>query len=456
MIDFIIESGIFWGVLGIVGFFLIIFILKAFIKIALPNKMLVVTGEQTVKHGRKFGFTVARGRALVTPYLQEYNIMDLGVLPINVRVEGVNSANGITVGADATACVCIDDDNEPMLYSAVERLMGKSREEIQDQIQQTLIGNFRGALNKATPLQSIGMEEVADEHEDDAEDQDDSLTEDSADSTEKIVEGDRALFRNDLLQDINGDLSNFGMKVVSVSLQKIWDTSNYIGNLAQRTLSRKRQEVEIQEARLRARAEKAESDSKKRISIAKSKAEERIIKANEKLEVYRQESVSQIEQARLNADNSILEAGSRGERDVQELTVELNKLQNLSDVILIEEAKQKAAETVADGEQESTNIIEQTKNDLLEQKANLIAGSKDTGQAVLFIQQKLSHLFQAYQDYAKEISVDSLVAMDNEEGFNGAVNRGASAFVHFLEQFEKGLGISVKDILGGASEKEAK
>jgi hypothetical protein len=39
--------------------------------------------------------------------------------------------------------VCIDDDNDAMLYSAVERLMGKTRDEIHDQIRQTLIGNFR-------------------------------------------------------------------------------------------------------------------------------------------------------------------------------------------------------------------------------------------------------------------------------------------------------------------------
>ena len=50
------------------------------------------------------------------------------------------------------------------------------------------------------------------------------------------------------------------MKVVSVSLQKIWDTSNYIANLAQKTLAQKRQDVEIEESRLRAHAAQAESD----------------------------------------------------------------------------------------------------------------------------------------------------------------------------------------------------
>jgi uncharacterized membrane protein YqiK len=157
------EHGAVWGVLGAVSFFVFIGILRALINVTLPNKILVITGRKKVKGGRKFGFSVEKGRALVLPYLQQVGYLDLGVLPINVRVEGVNSANGITVGADATACVCINDDDEPMLYSAVERLMGKNRNEIQEQIKQTLVGNFRGALNKATPLQAIGMEDVPDD-----------------------------------------------------------------------------------------------------------------------------------------------------------------------------------------------------------------------------------------------------------------------------------------------------
>jgi hypothetical protein len=40
--------------------------------------------------------------------------------------------------------------------------MGKSRQEVQEQIQQTMIGNFRGALNKTTPLQAMGMVESVD------------------------------------------------------------------------------------------------------------------------------------------------------------------------------------------------------------------------------------------------------------------------------------------------------
>ena len=43
---------------------------------------------------------------------------------------------------------------------------------------------------------------------------------------------------------------------------------------------------------------------------------------------------------------------------------------------------------------------------------------------------------------------DSLVVMDEETGFNGAVNRGPAAFVDFLKQFDSAFGINIQRLLG--------
>ncbi len=434
----LIESGggIIGGVLGIVVFLFVLGVLKSIIKVQLPDQLLVVTGRKKVRGGKTFGFSVERGRTVKVPYFQSVQHLDLGVFPINVRVEGVNSANGITVGADATACVCIDDDDDGMLYSAVERLMGKDREQIGAQIQQTLIGNFRGALNKATPLEAIGMTDTDD-------DDDNAIAEAGA----AIDRGERAQFRQELLTDIDSDLSSFGMKVVSVSLQKIWDTSNYIANLAQKTLAQKREEVEIEEARLRAQAEKAESDAERRIKLATSKADEAILEAREKLEVYRRESTASIEQARLEADNGMAEANNRGERNVQAETVTLQQLRNQSGVTIRAAAEERAAQILGEGEEESVGIIEKTRNKILKQKVEMLARAGDKGRMVLFVQQQLPHLFEAFKKHAEGITVDSLVVMDDNTGFNGAVNRGPAAFGDFLKQFEAALGVDVRNFV---------
>ncbi len=428
--------GVVSGGLGVLAFLALVGLLKATIKVANPDRILVVTGRRTRREGKAFGFSVERGRSFVLPYFQSVGSLDLGVFPVNVRVEGVNSANGITIGADATACVCIDDDDDAMLYSAVERLMGKGSQQIYDQVQQTLVGNFRGALNKASPLQAIGMEDNAGD-----------------DNNPEL--GERAQFRADLLEDINSDLRSFGMKVVSVSLQKIWDTSNYIANLAQKTLADKRRVVEIEEARLRAIASQAESDARRRIEVAKSKADEAIIAARQELEVVRRETQGLIQEATLKADQSISEAKNRGQAAIQGRLAELQTFRNASTVTVDAEAREEAARIVAEGEAEALRIREQARNDVLKAKSDLVAKYGRDAASVMFVEQKLPGLFEAYAKSSEGRTVDSLVVMNDAEGFSGAVNRGPKAFADLLKSFADAFGIDVRELASGIGQAPA-
>jgi uncharacterized membrane protein YqiK len=424
-------GGVVGGVIGVAFFFLLLGLLKATIKVAPPDKLLVVTGRRAVRGGKSFGFTVERGRTFALPYFQSVGSLELGVFPVNVKVEGVNSANGITVGADATACVCIDDDDDAMLYSAVERLMGKDAKAIHDQIQQTLVGNFRGALNKATPLQAIGMDDTND------------------DDTATTTQSERAQFRAELLKDINSDLRSFGMKVVSVSLQKIWDTSNYIANLAQRTLSEKRRQVEIEESRLRAMANQAESDADRRVAVAKALADEKIVAMSQELEVYRRESRGAVQEASLTAEQSISGARNRAEGMVQGSLVSLQELKNRSGTTLEAGAREEMARILAAGEREAIRIREAARNEILAAKADLLVRFGGEAASVLFLQQKLPGLFAAYKANSERAGrLDSLVVMENGErgGTSEAANRGARAFADFLATFAEAFGVDVKEL----------
>jgi len=422
------------GGLGVLAFFVLLGILKGLIKVAPPDKLLVVTGRKTLRDGKAFGFAVERGRTFALPYFQSVGSLDLGVLPVNVKVEGVNSANGISMGADATACVCIDDEDEGMLYSAVERLMGKAPEQIREQVQQTLVGNFRGALNKATPLQAIGMED-----------------EGAAQSSTALGErplaiapsGERAQFRAELVKDIDSDLHSFGMKVVSVSLQKIWDGSSYIANLAQKTLAEKRRQVEVEESRLRAIASQAESDSRRRIQVATSAADEKIVEARQELEVFRREAQGAVQEATLTATQSVEEAKNKGESLVQTELVALRELKNKSGTTLEASAREEAARIVAAGDREAVGIREGARNEVLKAKVELLARFGDDAASVLFLQQELPGLLEAWKAaQAGSGKLDSIVVMD--EGISGAVNRGPRAFGEFLSAFQAAFGIDVR------------
>ena len=443
------TNPVLFGGLGLLAFLALITILKSFVRVCPTNQILVITGAKTNVGGKQYGFRIQRGGwTTVIPFIQGVERIDLGIIPINVQIENVNSANGITVGADATACVCVDDTVETQLYQAIQQLLGKSREQITDQIQQTMVGNFRAALNKTTPLQAIGMVESADNIGE--KELTTTTTIDvginSESTTDRDSDGERALFRSVLLQDCREDLSTFGIDVVSVSLQRIWDTSNYISNLANKTLSKKRQDVEIEETGLKARAEQAESDSERLISVSQSKANEEILAIQQDVDLFTKEAEAQISQAGLEATSSVEKSDSEGQRRVQELSVELQKLKNQSEITIPAEAERRAAEITAEGEAKSVEITEVAKNELLQQKAELLTQAGDIGKIALFFT-KIPSLFDAYAENAKDLKVNNLLVLNEKDGFNSAVNRGPAAFVDFLYQFEKGFGISVRQLM---------
>ena len=137
---------------------------------------------------------------------------------------------------------------------------------------------------------------------------------------------------------------------------------------------------------------------------------------------------------------------------MQEQLVDLQNLKNKTGVTLEVHAQEKATQIIAEGQRDAVSIEEQTRNQILDRKVKILKDSEKAGQVVLFIQQQLPHLFDAFREHAKGLNVDSLVIMDDESGFNGAVNRGPAAFGDFLRHFYNALGIDVKSFV---SEKEA-
>ena len=433
------------GGIAVFIFLMLVGFLRVLVRVCPPNHVMVIQGAKTQVNEKTYGFRVILGgRAIVIPFLHRAELLDLSVLPINVRVEGVNSANGITVGADATACVCVDVEDQGLLFTAVERMLGKSREEIQDQIQQTMIGNFRGAMNRTTPLEAMGMVESVEKVNAGELPQ--------ADDTTRVGEGERAHFRQEMLEDANEDLSSFGMKVVSVAFQRIWDSSDYISNLATKSVAHKRQEVEVQEARLAAVAESAESDSERRQAIAKAQADEAIVEAQQRLGLVEQECNARIEQARQEADAGIDEATSTAQSRVETARSELQEYKNTSDVTLRAEKEKLAAEILSRGDNDAVNILRGVRNELLERKATLLASAGANARVPLFVQQQLGSLFDAYADGAKNLRLDNLTFMGDgeDDGVNAAVNRGPAGLVNFLEQFERAFGISIKQFMSAS------
>ncbi|MDQ1300562.1 MAG: flotillin, partial [Chloroflexota bacterium] len=184
------------------------------------------------------------------------------------------------------------------------------------------------------------------------------------------------------------------------------------------------------------------------------RASERILVTEQEVELFRRQQDAAVRRAKLEADSAVAQAKSVGQRQIEEMKVELQKLKNQSDVIVGAEVSRTAAEIAAEGQAAAVEIVQGAHNELLRQKVELLTTTGDAGKIALFIAQ-LPKLFEAYQLYATDQKVENLLVLNEADGFNAAVNRGPAAFVDFLHQLDEGFGISVKGLLSGTAAQPA-
>ena len=127
--------------------------IKSLIVIVPPNRAAVLTGRnRTSSDGQAVGYrSISGGRTLRVPIIETVQHMNLETIPIEVSVNNAFSKGNIPLNVEAIANVKIASEPEWVFNNAVERLLGKSEEEVRELAQDTLTGNLRGVLATLTP-----------------------------------------------------------------------------------------------------------------------------------------------------------------------------------------------------------------------------------------------------------------------------------------------------------------
>ena len=145
--------------LGAIGFALVIAVIllisaiKALMVIVPPNRAAVITGKtRLLTDGEQVGYrSVIGGRTIKWPIVETVQYMNLETFPIEISVSNAFSKGNIPLNVEAIANVKIASDPEAVFNNAVERLLGKTEDEIQSLAKDTLMGNLRGVLATLTP-----------------------------------------------------------------------------------------------------------------------------------------------------------------------------------------------------------------------------------------------------------------------------------------------------------------
>ena len=180
----------------IVAFMAVLGIIRANLKICQPNEVLIFSGRQRqLSDGSRVGYRVIQGgRGFRVPIIEKVDRLILNTIPIDLTVTNAYCKGGIPLTVRAIANVKIGS-TENELNNAVERLLGKSLDEIMIIAKETLEGNLRGVVASLTPEE---------------------------------VNEDRLKFAKELVDEADSDLSALGLQLDTLKIQSVEDDRGYL------------------------------------------------------------------------------------------------------------------------------------------------------------------------------------------------------------------------------------
>ena len=174
-----------------------IWAVKSLVIVVSPNRAGVITGrERVTEDGTTVGYrAVIGGRAFRVPIIETVEWMNLETIKIEIQISNALSKGHIPLNIEAIADVKIASTPEHVFHNAVERLLDKSEEEIQELAKDTLTGSLRGVVATLTPEE---------------------------------VNEDRIKFARAVDEDAHDDLEALGFRLDVLKIQNVSDDKGYL------------------------------------------------------------------------------------------------------------------------------------------------------------------------------------------------------------------------------------
>ncbi|MFW6023634.1 MAG: flotillin family protein [Myxococcota bacterium] len=394
----------------------IVLVVRNVLYVCQPNEVLIFSGRSRVADGRHVSYRIIKGgRALRVPLIETVDRMDLTNMTIEVTVKNAYSRGGIPLMVQGVANIKVPGE-EPLIHNALQRFLGKTRDEIMRIARETLEGNLRGVLATLTPEQ---------------------------------VNQDKEAFAGKLAEEAEHDLNTIGLVLDTLKIQNVADEVGYLDALGRMRSAHIRRNAQVAEAEAQAEAAEVKWDNFMRgelakldsqIAVARKENERRIADATTRREAM-------IAEQRAEVQAGIAQA--RAEVDMQTARIEQVRLQLAADVVKPAEARMR--EEQARAKAGAASIIEQGKAtaQVLEELATTYRANGEAGRDVLLMQQ-LVPLLQKVSGTIGELHVDRLTVIGKGEA-NGAGDDStdplAARLVNAAEQIKAATGLDVPELL---------
>ncbi|MEN9206744.1 MAG: SPFH domain-containing protein [Gloeomargarita sp. GMQP_bins_120] len=371
-----------------------------------PNEVLIFAGTTrwVPSLRRRVGYRLVKGgSSLRMPLFERVLRLDLTNLIIELKVVGAYSKGGIPLRVEGVANIKIAGE-EPIIHNAIERLLGKTREEIKRIAKETLEGNLRGVLASLTPQQ---------------------------------VNEDKLAFVRSLQDEAEEDLGKLGLVLDTLQIQNISDDVGYLDSIGRKQRAELLRDARIAEAQAQAQAAIQAAENARLTVFAQLDAEMQIVEAEVQRRIRDALTRREALVAEVQAEVGAQIARAQADLAVQRERIAQVRQQLQADVVAPAAAQCQQAMEAAQAA--AAQIVEEGKA-LVEGMRQLATTWRQAGDQArqIFLLQKLEPLLQALAATVPQVQVDRMTVLDPAT---------ATSTAAWWEQVRAATGIDVQRLL---------
>lgn len=405
---------------------------KAFLYICKPNEVLIFTGRRRVHNGRDLGPLIitahgiksqgpegtggGQGRAWRVPVIERVDRMDTTTMSIDIVTHNAYSKGNIPLTIHAIANVKLHE-NATLLRNAIERFLGRERNEIRIVAQQTLEGALREVLAQMTP---------------------------------EDVNEDRLSFANNLIRSVSDDFDKLGLQLDTLKIQNVADDTGYLDSLGRPRIAEVLRDAENAENQALQETTEAEATSKQRSETAKAKAETAVLSKGNELTQVRAKLGGEAGAVEREAETAAKTARAEAEKKLQEVRAVLEGKRLQAEVIIPAEAERAAAALRAKGAAAAT--VEDGKALVRVLEATSQAWVAMGSQAKeIYVIQHLEEIVETVVKQMRSIEVGEVSILDPGDGSGLSAYAAAypQAVAGVLRSLGDTIGVDVPEVLAG-------
>ena len=382
----------------------LLLIIKNLYYICQPSEVLIFAGDRrTVSDGRRVGYRLVKGGSSIRkPLLEKTFRMELTNMIIELRVANAYSKGGIPLNVDGVANIKIAGE-EPAIHNAIERLLGKTREEIEKIARETLEGNLRGVLATLTPEQ---------------------------------VNEDKMAFVRNLLDEADDDLAQLGLILDNLQIQNISDDVGYLNSIGRKQRADLLRDARIAEAEAKAQSALQAAENLKRTSLRQIEAKIETTRADADRRL--QNALSQRQAAISEAEAEIAAEVARTEAALAVQRERRNQVEQQLQADVIAPAAAACQQAQAQAKGDAASIVEdgRARAEGIRELATTWKAAGDHAREI-FLFQKLEALLVNLVATVPDVEIENITVID--PGGGGSATKLAS----FMAQLKQATGLDL-------------